>query len=72
MRGYALKNGPGMPRVRGILQKRARAAGVWCRHRCHGGGVGGANIARRIGRDAVRRIVVVVGFAMALSLMLRL
>ncbi|MSO82400.1 MAG: sulfite exporter TauE/SafE family protein [Acidobacteria bacterium] len=36
------------------------------------GGVGGANIARRIDRDAVRRIVVVVGFAMALSLMLRL
>ena len=36
------------------------------------GGVGGANIARRIGRDAVRRIVVVIGFAMALSLMLRL
>jgi uncharacterized protein len=36
------------------------------------GGVGGATIARRIGRDAVRRIVIVIGFAMALSLMLRL
>jgi len=36
------------------------------------GGVGGASIARRIGRDAVRRIVVAVGFVMALSLMLRL
>jgi len=36
------------------------------------GGVGGATIARRIGRAAVRRIVVVIGFTMALSLMLRL
>jgi uncharacterized membrane protein YfcA len=36
------------------------------------GGVGGATIARRIGRDAVRRIVVIVGLVMALSLMLRL
>ncbi len=36
------------------------------------GGVGGANIARRIGRDSVRRIVVVVGFVMALALMARL
>ena len=36
------------------------------------GGVGGANMARRVGPGAVRRIVVVVGFAMALSLMLRL
>ena len=36
------------------------------------GGVAGAHVARRIGRDAVRRIVVVVGFAMAVSLMLRL
>ena len=35
------------------------------------GGVGGANFARRIGRVAVQRIVVVVGFVMALSLMLR-
>jgi len=36
------------------------------------GGVGGAGIARRIGRTAVRRMVVVIGFAMAVSLMLRL
>ena len=36
------------------------------------GGVAGANMARRVGPGAVRRIVVVVGFAMALSLMLRL
>jgi uncharacterized membrane protein YfcA len=36
------------------------------------GGVGGANIARRIGRTAVRRIVVVIGLFMGLSLMLRL
>jgi uncharacterized membrane protein YfcA len=36
------------------------------------GGIGGAGIARRIGRTAVRRIVVVLGFAMAVSLMLRL
>ena len=36
------------------------------------GGVGGANIARRIGRNTVRRVVVVVGFVMALSLLARL
>ena len=36
------------------------------------GGLSGANLARRIGRDAVRRLVVAIGFAMALSLMLRL
>jgi uncharacterized membrane protein YfcA len=36
------------------------------------GGVGGAGIARRLGRTAVRRMVVVIGFAMAVSLMLRL
>ena len=36
------------------------------------GGVSGASLARRIGRDAVRRTVVVVGFVMALSFMLRL
>ena len=36
------------------------------------GGIGGAGLARRIGRTAVRRIVVVIGFAMAVSLMLRL
>ena len=35
------------------------------------GGVGGAFVARRIGRDAVRRLVVIIGFVMALSLMLR-
>ncbi|MCX6596579.1 MAG: sulfite exporter TauE/SafE family protein [Acidobacteria bacterium] len=32
------------------------------------GGAGGAGLARRLGRDAVRRIVIVVGFGMALSL----
>jgi uncharacterized membrane protein YfcA len=36
------------------------------------GGVAGASIARRIGRKAVRRIVVVVGLVMALSLMVAL
>jgi hypothetical protein len=36
------------------------------------GGVTGAHVARRIGRNAVRRIVVIVGFAMAVSLMWRL
>ena len=36
------------------------------------GAVAGAGMARRIGRTAVRRIVVGIGFAMALSLMLRL
>lgn len=36
------------------------------------GGIGGTTIARRIGRDAVRRTVVVIGFVMALSLMLKL
>jgi len=35
------------------------------------GGVGGAGVARRIGRRAVRIIVVLVGLIMALSLMLR-
>jgi uncharacterized membrane protein YfcA len=35
------------------------------------GGIAGAGAARRVGRDAVRRMVVVIGFAMALSLMLR-
>jgi uncharacterized membrane protein YfcA len=34
--------------------------------------VGGAGVARRLGRPAVRRIVVVIGFAMAISLMFRL
>ncbi|MBI4264001.1 MAG: sulfite exporter TauE/SafE family protein [Acidobacteria bacterium] len=36
------------------------------------GGIGGARVARRVGRTAVRRIVVGIGFAMTLSLMLRL
>ena len=36
------------------------------------GGIGGAGAARRIGPKGVRRIVVVVGFTMALSLLLRL
>jgi uncharacterized membrane protein YfcA len=35
------------------------------------GGIGGTGIARRLGRTAVRRIVVVIGFAMALSLMFK-
>jgi len=36
------------------------------------GGVWGAGVARRIGPKGVRRIVIVVGFTMALSLLLRL
>jgi uncharacterized membrane protein YfcA len=36
------------------------------------GGVGGAMLARRMDRDAVRRVVIVIGFTLALSLMLRL
>ena len=36
------------------------------------GGVGGAGLARRMGRATVRRIVVVTGFGMAVSLMFRL
>ena len=36
------------------------------------GGVGGAGIARRLGRQTVRRLVVAIGFAMAISLMFRL
>jgi uncharacterized membrane protein YfcA len=36
------------------------------------GGVGGAGVARRLGRSTVRRLVVVIGFAMAVSLMFRL
>lgn len=35
------------------------------------GGIGGAGLARRLGRTAVRRIVVAVGFIMAFSLMFR-
>ena len=36
------------------------------------GGFSGAGVARRIGRNAVRRIVIGIGFAMALSLFLKL
>jgi hypothetical protein len=36
------------------------------------GGVGGALLARRMNRDAVRRLVVIIGFSLALSLLLRL
>jgi hypothetical protein len=36
------------------------------------GGFAGAGVARMVGRTAVRRSVVAIGFAMALSLMLRL
>jgi uncharacterized membrane protein YfcA len=36
------------------------------------GGVAGAGTARRVGRPVVRRIVIVVGFAMALATFLRL
>ena len=35
------------------------------------GGYGGAGMARRIGRTAVRRIVVAIGFGMALSLFIK-
>jgi uncharacterized membrane protein YfcA len=35
------------------------------------GGVGGAGAARRLGRTAVRRIVIAIGFAMAAGLMVR-
>jgi uncharacterized membrane protein YfcA len=35
------------------------------------GGYGGAGVARRLGRSAVRRIVIVIGFAMTLSLFCR-
>jgi uncharacterized membrane protein YfcA len=36
------------------------------------GGIAGAGLARRVGRTAVRRIVIAIGFSMALSLMFRL
>jgi uncharacterized membrane protein YfcA len=36
------------------------------------GGVAGAGVARRVGRPVVRRIVVVVGFTMALAMFMRL
>jgi len=35
------------------------------------GGVGGAGLARKMGRTAVRRVVVGIGFAMSLSLFLK-
>jgi uncharacterized membrane protein YfcA len=35
------------------------------------GGVGGADLARRMGRTAVRRVVISIGFAMAFSLFLK-
>ena len=37
-----------------------------------GGGIAGAGVARRIGRPAVRRIVIVIGFTMSVSMFLRL
>ena len=36
------------------------------------GGIGGSGLARRLGRTAVRRIVIAIGFSMALSLFWRL
>jgi hypothetical protein len=36
------------------------------------GGIAGAGVARRLGRKAVRRIVITIGFAMAFSMMFRL
>ncbi len=35
------------------------------------GGVGGAGIARRIGQETVRRLVVTIGFGMGLLLLIR-
>jgi uncharacterized membrane protein YfcA len=35
------------------------------------GGYGGAGLARKLGRATVRRIVVAIGFAMAVSLFIR-
>lgn len=35
------------------------------------GGVGGAGLARRMGRNAVRRVVIAIGFGMAISLFLK-
>jgi len=35
------------------------------------GGYGGAGVARKIGRTAVRRIVIAVGFGMAVSLFIK-
>jgi len=36
-----------------------------------GGGYGGAGLARRLGREFVRRVVIVIGCAMTISLLLR-
>ena len=36
------------------------------------GGIGGAGLARRLGRKTVRHLVVAIGFAMAVAMMLRL
>ncbi|MEP6540271.1 MAG: sulfite exporter TauE/SafE family protein, partial [Bryobacteraceae bacterium] len=36
------------------------------------GGIGGAGVARKLGRTAVRRIVIAIGFGMALSLLIKL
>jgi uncharacterized membrane protein YfcA len=36
------------------------------------GGLAGAEVARRLGQETVRRMVIVIGFAMAISLMFRL
>jgi uncharacterized membrane protein YfcA len=35
------------------------------------GGIGGAGTARKIGRTAVRRIVIAIGFGMAVSLFIK-
>jgi uncharacterized membrane protein YfcA len=35
------------------------------------GGVGGAGLARRLGRDVVRRIIIAIGFGMALALLVK-
>jgi hypothetical protein len=35
------------------------------------GGIGGAGVARKLGRAAVRRIVICIGFAMAISLFIK-
>jgi hypothetical protein len=35
------------------------------------GGVGGAGLARRMGRPLVRRIIIVIGFGMALALLVK-
>jgi hypothetical protein len=35
------------------------------------GGYGGAGVARKIGRTAVRRIVIAIGFGMAVSLFIK-